>query len=58
MLEVVPHGYPRGMTDPRNPEAPHSPGTPSLDDLETPEPQIPPEDRDSGTGEEAGEPPD
>lgn len=47
-------GYPRGMTDPLNPEAPHSPGTPSLDDLHTPEPQVPQEE----TDEDATEPPD
>ena len=41
------------MTDPVNPEAPHSPGTPSLDDLKTPEPEIPQEKT-----EDESEPPD
>lgn len=31
------------MTDAINPEAPHSPGTPDLNDLDVPEPELPDE---------------
>jgi hypothetical protein len=41
------------MTDPINPEAPHSPGTPSLDDLDTEEPDVARE-----TTDDPSEPPD
>ena len=42
------------MTDPVNPEAPHSPGTPDLDDLKTPEPEIPQDE----PAQDPSEPPD
>ena len=53
-LEVMPRGYPCGMTDPLNPEAPHSPGTPDLTDLDTPEPEV----LEQETTEDESEPPD